>query len=86
MCALLNKTVRNVRLVREAVFRNSSIGACAIQQAEMGESIEVGNISDTQRRALQLSFMQIMSVKGNLAHERGPCKPTLKARGIFKSN
>ena len=44
------------RLVREAVVRNSTVGVHAIQQAEVGEAIEAGNICKAWGRPLQLSY------------------------------
>ena len=43
------------------MVRDSSVGTCAIQQAKVGEAIEAGIISVVQRRALQLSYIQIRS-------------------------
>ena len=70
--------------VKEAVLRNSSLGAHAIQQTEAGEAVAAGDIQEAWRRAMQLSY-------SNLRYERLTCpiKGTqtnnyLEAVGILK--
>ena len=58
MCVPKQKMKKYKGWVREAVVRKSSIGACDIQQAEVGKAIEASNISDTWGRALQLYHRQ----------------------------
>ena len=64
-----SNTKKYKRLVREAVIRNSTEGAYAIKQAEVGEVVVVGSISEAQRRTLELSYSHIRYEKANLNHE-----------------
>ena len=57
------------RLVRETVLRNSSVSACAIPQAEVGEAVQEGDIQEAQRRAMSLSYSNITYEKANLSHD-----------------
>ena len=60
---------------REAVLRNSGLGACAIQQAEIGDTAVAGDIWETRRRAVQLSYVNsVRYEKANLTHDRNPDK------------
>ena len=47
MCSAKPNTKKYKSLVKEAVGRNSSVGACNTQQAVVGEAVEAGNISET---------------------------------------
>ena len=69
---------------REALVRNSNVGAHTIQQAEVAEEFEAGNVSDTQRRALQLCYSCTRYEKAHLASKRNPDMHSLEAIGIFQ--
>ena len=75
-------TKRYRSLAREAVLRNSGLGACSIQQMEMGGAVAAGDIQEAWRRAKQLSRANLRYEKANLACERNPDKHSLKAVGI----
>ena len=60
--------------VREAVPRNSGLGECAIQQAEVGQAVVTGDILEACKRAMQLSYANLRYEKVNLSHERNPDK------------
>ena len=60
--------------VREAVLRNSSLGTSGIQQADVSQALAPADIKEAQRRAMQLSYTMIRSVKAKLAHERNADK------------
>ena len=78
-----NQTYQRYRsFVRESVLRNIDLGASAIQQAEVGEAVAVGDIRETCRRAIYLSCANIGYEKVNLAHVRNQEKQSLEAVGI----
>ena len=72
------------RPVSVAVVRNCGEGACAIQQAEVDKAVAADDIQEAQRRAMQLSNINLRYEKANQAHERNPEKQSLEAGGIFK--
>ena len=39
---------------------NSALGACAIQQAELGEAAAAGDIQEALRRAMQLYYTNLV--------------------------
>ena len=61
-------------LVREAVLRNSGLGAHVIQQAEVEEADLSGNIQEAWKRAIQLSHVSLRYENAHLACERNPDK------------
>ena len=66
------------------MVRNSALGAHGIQEAEVGQAVATGDIKETWRRAMQLSYTNIRSEKAKVAHERNSDKHSLKAVGILK--
>ena len=70
--------------VRKAVFRNSGLGMCAIQQAEVVEEVAAGDIQEAQRRSMWLSYANFRYEKATTAHERKPDKHSIEAVGILK--
>ena len=76
-------TTRYRSLVREAVLRNGALGACAIQQAEVGEAVASGDIQEAWRRGVQISYANIRCEKANLVYDSNPNKYSLKAISIL---
>ena len=70
--------------VREAVLWNRGLGAWGIQQAEVGQVVANGDIWETQRRAMQLSYANVKSEKAKITRKRNPDKHSLEAVGILK--
>ena len=70
--------------VRDAVLRSRGIGAQGIQQAEVGQAVANGDISEAWRRAMWLSYANIRSEKANISQERNSDKYSLEAVGILK--
>ena len=70
--------------VRETVLRNSSLGACVIQQAEVGGAVATGNIQEAWRRAMQLSYSNLRFEKANITNEKNPDKHSLEDCRYFK--
>ena len=60
------------------------MGAQGIQQAEVGQAVVDGNIWETQRRAMQLSYANIRSEKTKITWEKNPEKHSLEVVGILK--
>ena len=73
-CLTKTNTKKCRHQVREAFLRYSGIGAHAIQQAEVGEAVVVGDIQEAHKRAIQLYYANIRYEKANLACERNPDK------------
>ena len=69
-CPFKPYTNKYSKQIRDAVLRNSGLGAHGIQQAEVGQAVVTGDIKETQRRAMQLSYTNIRSEKAKVAHER----------------
>ena len=65
-------------------LRNSGLGACGIQQADMGQAVADSDIKEAWRRAMQLSYANIRSEMAKVAHERNPDTHSLEAVGILK--
>ena len=84
LCVPKQNTKKYKKLVREAVVRNTSAQTCNIQQTEVGEEIEAGNVSGAYRRVLKLSYNLIRSKKANLDHERNLGKHSLGYISITK--
>ena len=82
-CDTKQNTKKYKRFVWQAVV-NRSVGIWCIQQTTGGEAIEAGNISEAERRALQLSYRQTKSKEATLAHDRNSNKHLLQAVGFFK--
>ena len=55
-----------------------------IQQAELGEMAAAVNIQGAWKRAMQLSYTNIIYEKAKLFHERNPDKHSLEAVGILR--
>ena len=70
--------------IRNAVPRNSGVDTCDIQQAEVGQVVAMGDIKEAGRRAMQLSYTYIRSMKAKVACERNPDKNSLEVVGILK--
>ena len=66
------------------VLRNSGLGASAIQQAEVGDTVLACDIQEICKRAKQLSHGNLRNEKTNIAYERNSDKQSLEAVGISK--
>ena len=51
-CPLTPNTNKYSHQVRDAVLRNSGLGTCGIQQAEVDQAVAAGDIKEAQRRAM----------------------------------
>ena len=51
-CLLKPNINKNILQVREAVLRNSGLGTCGIQQAEVGQAVAASDIKEAWRRAM----------------------------------
>ena len=66
------------------MLRNSGLGASSIQQAEVGQAVADGDIREAQRKAMQLSYTNIMLEKAKISWKRNPDKHSLEGVGILK--
>ena len=73
-CPLKPDTNNYSKQIRHVVLRNSGLGTCGIQQAEMGQAVAASDIKEPWRRAMQLSYTSIRSEKAKLGCERNPDK------------
>ena len=78
----LKKTIK--KQVREAMLQNRGLGVQGIQQAEVGQAVTDSNIWEAQRRAMQLSYVNVRSEKAKITQEKNPEKHSLEAVGILK--
>ena len=81
---LVKPNTTKYRLRPETVLRNSDLGVCGIQQAQLGEAFAASDIQDAWKRAMQLSYTKLRYKKAKLAHEKNPDKHSLEAIGILK--
>ena len=84
MCSPIPNTKRYRDLVRETVLINSGLDACANQQAEVVEAFAAGDIWEAWRRAMQLSYGNLICEKASFVPESNPDKHSLEAIGILK--
>ena len=66
------------------MLRNTGLGVCGIQQAEVGQAGTAHAIMEAQRRAMYLYYTNIRSEKAKVAKERNPDNNSLEAVGILK--
>ena len=66
------------------MLRDSGLGACGIQQAEVDRAVATDDINKAWRRAMELSCTNRGSEKANVAHGRNPDKHSLEVVGILK--
>ena len=83
-CPLKPDTNKYNKWVRVAMLKKSGLGACGIQQAEVGQAVAGSDMNEALRRTMQLSYTNIRSEKAKFAHERNPDKHSLEAVGILK--
>ena len=83
-CPLKPDTKIYRKQVRDAVLRNSGLGAQGIQQTEVGQAVGDGNIREVHKRTMWLSYTNIRSEKAKISWERNPDKHSLDAVGILK--
>ena len=66
-CHLKKDTQIYKKQVREAMLWNRGLGACGIQQAEVGQAVTDDNIKEAQRRAMRLSYANVRLEKAKIA-------------------
>ena len=83
-CPLKSGTNKYRKQDRDAVLRNSGLGAQGIQLADVGQAVANSDIKEAWRRAMWLYYTNIRSEKAKIACERNPDKHSLEAVGILK--
>ena len=83
-CPLKPETNKYSNQGRDTVPRNSGLGTCGIQQAEVGQAVGTTDIKEAWSRPMQFSYTNIRSKKAKFTHERNPDKHSLEAVGILK--